>query len=103
MAKAVRFTEKGETFDVPVAEAAQLADRLEQESDSGTQSAGGLSALIRDIIESGREPDRDVQLDGFEPTALANAISHMIGSGSSRPCAHSAARPHPRAIAASLR
>lgn len=34
MPQAVRFTEKGETFDVPVAEAAKLADQLEQGSDT---------------------------------------------------------------------
>lgn len=81
MPQAVRFTEKGETFDVPVAEAAKLADQLEQGSDNVTESGGGLAALIRDVIESGREPDREVQLEGFEPAELVNAISHMIGSG----------------------
>ena len=71
-ASLLRLWRHSRTLAQPRSPGASLAYLLEQ-------------ALIRDIIESGREADRELQLDGFEPAELVNAISHMIGSGEAGP------------------
>jgi hypothetical protein len=84
MGKSVRFTQEVRHYDVPVAEAEILADRLMEKADGDVTTAeGGLAASIKAIMAA--ESSTEIKLEGFEPSSFVMEVSVMIGLGEAGP------------------